>query len=50
METLLPIQERYHELLHSNELDHILDQGIAKSREIAKKKYQDMAKKMGLER
>ncbi len=50
VETLLPIQERYHELLHSNELDHILDQGIAKSREIAKKKYQDMAKKMGLER
>lgn len=50
VETLLPIQERYHELLRSNELDHILDQGIAKSREIAKKKYQDMAKKMGLER
>lgn len=50
VETLLPIQERYHELLHSNELDHILDQGIAKSREIAKNKYQDMAKKMGLER
>lgn len=50
VETLLPIQERYHELLHSNELDHIFDQGIAKSREIAKKKYQDMAKKMGLER
>lgn len=50
VETLLPIQERYHELLHSNELDHILDQGIAKSREIAKKKYQVMAKKMGLER
>lgn len=50
VETLLPIQERYHELLHSNKLDHILDQGIAKSREIAKKKYQDMAKKMGLER
>lgn len=50
VETLLLIQERYHELLHSNELDHILDQGIAKSREIAKNKYQDMAKKMGLER
>lgn len=50
VETLLPIQERYHELLHSNELDHILDQGIAKSRKIAKNKYQDMAKKMGLER
>ena len=50
VETLLLIQERYHELLHSNELDHILDQGIAKSRKIAKNKYQDMAKKMGLER
>ena len=50
VETLLTIQERYHELLHSNELDHILDQGIAKSRKIAKNKYQDMAKKMGLER
>lgn len=50
VETLLPIQERYHELLHSNELDHILDQGISKSRKIAKNKYQDMAKKMGLER
>lgn len=50
VETLIPIQERYHELLDSDELDLILDEGIAKSKEIAKNKYIEMKKKMGLER
>lgn len=50
VETLIPIQERYHELLNSDELDLILDEGIAKSKEIAKNKYIEMKKKMGLER
>ena len=50
VETLIPIQERYHELLNSDELDLILDEGITKSKEIAKNKYIEMKKKMGLER
>ena len=50
VETLIPIQERYHELLNSDELDLILDEGITKSKDIAKNKYIEMKKKMGLER
>ena len=50
VETLSKIQNRYHELLNSNELNEILDAGITKSRAIAKEKYIDMKKKMGLER
>lgn len=44
------IQNKYHELLNSDELDNILDSGLAKSRELAKAKFEDMKEKMGLVR
>ena len=44
------IQKRYNELLESQELDEILDNGIKVSREIAKEKYEMMKKKIGLSR
>lgn len=47
---LEPIQKRYNELLNSEELDKILDEGIAKTRKLAKEKYELMKKRMGLER
>lgn len=50
VDVLTKIQARYQELLTSDELDQILNEGIAKSRELAKKKYQEMTKLMGLER
>lgn len=50
VDVLTKIQTRYQELLTSDELDQILNEGITKSRELAKKKYQDMTKLMGLER
>ena len=50
VDVLTKIQARYQELLTSDELDQILNEGITKSRELAKKKYQEMAKLMGLER
>ena len=42
------IRERYDELINSNELEKILDEGIKKSRELAKEKYLLMRKKMGI--
>lgn len=42
------IQECYHALLNSDEVQTILDQGIKKSRAIAKEKYEDMKQKMGI--
>ncbi len=42
------IQKRYEEIIHSEKLDQILDQGMEKSRLIAKKKYQLMREKMGV--
>ena len=50
IEEIEKIQTKYYEILNSNELDKILDEGIAKTKEIAKNKYQDMRKKMGLGR
>lgn len=44
------IQERYNELINSEELDKILDEGMKKSREIAKAKYEMMKQKIGLRR
>lgn len=44
------IQARYNELINSDELDKILDEGMQKSREIAKEKYEMMKKKIGLRR
>ena len=50
VDVLTKIQTRYQELLTSDELDQILNEGITKSRELAKKKYLEMTKLMGLER
>ena len=50
VDVLTNIQVRYQELMTSDELDQILDEGISKSRELARKKYLEMTKLMGLER
>lgn len=44
------IQARYNELINSDELDRILDEGRDRAREIAKKKYEEMKNKIGLRR
>ena len=44
------IQERYNELMQSDELDKILDEGIKNVLPMAKAKYEEMKKKMGLGR
>lgn len=49
-EEISKIQERYHEIIESDELDKILDRGISKTREIAKVKYELMKERMGLGR
>ena len=46
--TLLPIQERYNELINSKELDAILEDGKKKTEEIAKKKYLELKETVGL--
>lgn len=48
--TIMPIQKRYYELLNSNELSLILDEGMNKTNEIAKKKYQELKNIVGLRR
>jgi len=47
---LSEIQKRYYELINSKELDDILDDGINFAREIAKNKYEEMKRKIGLSR
>jgi len=47
---LIPIQNRYYELLNNNELDMILDEGLKKTSEIAKKKYEELKNLVGLHR
>jgi len=47
---LIPIQERYYELLNSEYLDDILDKGISITNEIAKKKYEELKQVVGLHR
>ena len=49
-EEVSKIQERYNEIIESDELDEILDKGISKTREIAKAKYELMKDRMGLGR
>lgn len=44
------IQNKYNEIINSDILDKILDEGINKTRKIAKEKYELMKHKMGLER
>ena len=41
------IQDRYNEIINDNKLDNILDEGIKKSRELAKEKYELMKNKLG---
>lgn len=50
MALLAPIQERYHELLASDELDNILDQGAEQARLVANKTLQRMKNAIGLGR
>jgi len=50
IERLSEIQKRYYELINSSELDEILDKGRDAAREIAKVKYEDVKKKIGLVR
>ena len=47
---LLVIQEKYNNIINSDIIDRILDEGIVKTRSIAKSKYLDMKVKMGLGR
>ena len=44
------IQDRYNKLINSSELEHILDEGIRKSKELAKSKYELMKSKLGVTR
>ena len=44
------IQDRYNQLINSSELEHILDEGIRKSKELAKSKYELMKSKLGVTR
>ncbi len=44
------IQERYEELINSKELEDILNEGAAKTKQLAKDKYEAMRQKMGLVR
>ncbi|WP_347861183.1 tryptophan--tRNA ligase [Salimicrobium sp. PL1-032A] len=50
VEVLAPIQERYYELLESEELDDILDQGAAHANRSAEKTLKKAKKAMGLGR
>lgn len=47
---LKQIQDKYNELINSDYLDKILDEGATKTKELAKKKYEQVRKKMGLGR
>lgn len=47
---IIPIQERYKELLNNGELDKILDEGREKTLEIAKVKYEQLKDLVGLRR
>jgi len=44
------IQEKYNQLINSDELEQILNDGIRKSRELAQEKYRQMCIKMGITR
>ena len=50
VEKLNEIKEKYNEIINSNELDKILDDGHKKVEEIAKLKYEEVRKKVGLGR
>ena len=48
-QTLLPIQERYNEILSSNLIEEVLSKSYNKVLEISKKKYNVVKNKVGLE-
>lgn len=48
VDELSKIQDKYNELINSDELDKILEKGASITREIAKNKYNLMKQKMGL--
>ena len=50
IETLSPIQEKYHHLMASDELDKILDHGAEKANAVAQKMLKKMENAMGLGR
>ena len=49
-EFLTSIQEKYRDIIESGKLDEVLNDGANKVREISKKKFEDMKKKIGLYR
>lgn len=50
VDELMKIQSRYYELIESDELDKILDDGVKKTNDIASKKYDLMKQKIGIHR
>ena len=50
VDSLSVIQEKYNKLINSDELDKILDEGKRKTVELAKKKFEDVVRKIGLGR
>ncbi len=50
VEKLIKIQKKYQELIQSDEIDQILDEGSKITNEIAKKKYEEVIQKIGLGR
>lgn len=48
--TLLHIQEKYNQFMQTDYVDQVLDAGNKKVQEIAKKKYEEVLKKVGLGR
>ncbi len=50
VDELSKIQNRYNEIINSYEIDKILDEGIKKTRDVAKAKYELMKDRMGLGR
>ena len=50
LKALSPIQQHYHELMESNELDEILDRGAQQANAVASKMVKKMENAMGLGR
>lgn len=50
VDKLLKIQNKYNELINSDYIDKVLDDGMKKTMEIAKNKYNEVVKKVGLGR
>lgn len=50
LETIVPIQERYNEIINSPELDEILDNGAKRANEVANATLKKMESSFGLGR